>query len=223
MRELRKRTNIKTDEEFKAYLRSQGLTLAGVRRQVERSFMAMEYMRNLLIPKIDRIGHEQIQEYYQKHPEEFQLADNVVWQDIFIEAGKFPNRDAARQFALQLAAKARAGEDFQQLVLKYDQGDSSYRNGEGYGHRHGEIKPLEAEEILFKMHDGEVGPVIELTNGFHVIRLAKRDYAGLKPFDAKTQTAVRNKLQNDAWDKEYKRVVASLKRQAAIEVSIGTP
>jgi parvulin-like peptidyl-prolyl isomerase len=224
MRELKKRSpDIKTDEAFKAYLRNQGLSLAGVKRQVERNFMAMEYMRERVRAALDRISPEQILEFYQRHPEEFQVADSVKWQDIFIDAGKFPNRGAARQFAEQIAASARAGQDFQKLVSQYDQGDSKYRDGEGYGQRRGEIKPAEAEPILFRMRDGEVAPVLELTNGYHVIRLAKREYAGLKPFDEKTQAAIRNKLQMDAWEKESKRILADLKRKASIEISSSAP
>jgi len=223
MRQSKERSNIKSDDELKASLRQQGLSVEGLRRQIVRQFIANEYMKNLILPAIERVGHEQIQEYYQKHPEEFQISDGVTWEDIFIDASKFPNREAARQFAQQLVARARGGEDFHQLVLKHDQGDSSYRNGEGYGHRKGEIKPPEAQDILFKLRDGEIGPIVELTNGFHVIRLLKREFAGLKPFDDKTQAAIRNKLQNDAWEREQKRVVDMLRRKAAVEISLATP
>jgi parvulin-like peptidyl-prolyl isomerase len=223
MKLLRQHAGLKSDEEFKAYLRAQGLTVAGVRRQIERKFMADEYMRNRVLGAIERICHEQIQEYYQQHPEEFQIADSVIWQDIFIDANRSPSRDAARQFAEKIIAKARAGEEFQQLVTQYDNGDSSYRNGEGYGHRRGEIKPPDVESVLFNLRDGEIGPLVELTNGFHVIRLVKREYAGPKPFDNKTQTAIRNKLQMAAYEREAKRVLADLKRKAAIEISASTP
>jgi parvulin-like peptidyl-prolyl isomerase len=219
MKKMRDTSNIKNDEEFKAALKAQGMTIDGVKRQVKRNFMAMEYMRNILIPKIDRIGHEQIDAYYRSHPEEFRVADSVTWQDLFVDASRFASREAAYQFAEQIRAQAQAGHDFQQMVMKYDQGDSSYRNGEGFGHRPGEIKPPEAEPILFQMRDGDIGPIVEQSNGFHVLRLVKREYAGLKPFDQKTQRAIREKLQGEAWEREYKRVVADLRRNASIEIS----
>jgi peptidyl-prolyl cis-trans isomerase SurA len=209
---------MKTDEELKAFMRTQGLSLEGVRRQIERKFMAMEYMRNRIRPAIDRIGLEQLREYYERHPEEFQVPDSVTWQDIFLDVSKYPTRQAVHQFAVELIAKARAGEDFRQLVTKYDQGNSVYLNGEGYGHRRGEIKPTEAEPVLFQMREGDIG-LVELTNGFHVIRLVKREHAGLKPYEDKTQTAIRNKLQNEVWDREYRRVLRELKSRASIEIS----
>ena len=223
LRTMKSRLNFKSDDELKAYLRSQGMTVEGVRRQIERNFMSMEYLRSLIFPAIDRINPEQLLEYYQQHPSEFEVTDNVKWQDIFIDAGRFPDRQLARQFAQDIVAKAQAGEDFQKLAVKYDNGDSSYRNGEGFGTRRGEIKPAEAERILFALRDGQIGPIIELGNGFHVVRLVKREYAGRMPFDEKTQTAIRNKLTGLIWDRENKRIVANLRNKATIEVAPMTP
>ncbi|MCS6852325.1 MAG: peptidyl-prolyl cis-trans isomerase [Gemmataceae bacterium] len=215
--------NIETDEDFKAVLRLQGLTLEGVRRQIERSFMAMEYMRSRIFPIIERIGHEQIRQYYEEHPGEFQVEDRVVWQHIFVDASRHPSRAAARSLAEQLAARAQKGEDFAALAAQYDDGLAKYNNGQGIGQRRGEIKPPEAEPILFQLADGQVGPIIELPSGFHVIRLVQRDVAGLRPLDEKTQAEIRKKLQGLIADREYKRIVNELKRKATIEISSADP
>jgi parvulin-like peptidyl-prolyl isomerase len=169
------------------------------------------------------VGHEEIWDYYRQHPGDFQAQDGVQWQDLFIDARSFPTREAARHLADEVIARARGGEDFAELQKKYDKGDSSYRGGEGLGRRPGEIKPVEAEPILFRMHDGEVGPLIELANGFHVVRLVKREYAGLKPFDLKTQNEIRKKLQNEIADREYARVMKELKSKAVIEIAPNLP
>ncbi|HEV3204695.1 MAG TPA: hypothetical protein VGY77_09935, partial [Gemmataceae bacterium] len=62
------------------------------------------------------------------------------------------------------------------------------------------------------------GPVVEITTGFHIIKLIKRDYAGLVPLDEKTQGEIRKKLQNMVVDRETKRLVVELKRDATIEI-----
>ena len=71
------------------------------------------------------------------------------------------------------------------------------------------------------MTAGEIGPLVQQTNGFHVIRLAKREYAGIKPFDENVQKSIRNKLEAEVWEREYKRLLADLKRRATIEISTG--
>jgi len=218
IRGMKSRSGAKTDEEFAELLRQQGQSMDGIRRQFERNFMAREYVRSSIFPKVERgSGHQQILEYYQEHPGEFQAVDRVKWQDIFIDAARFPSRNEARAFAEQLASRARTGEDFS-LMAKFDNGDSSYRNGEGFGAKRGEIKPPEAEHILFQMKDGQIGPVIEIPTGFHIIKLIKREYEGLIPLDEKTQAEIRKKLQNMVVDRETKRLVAELKRNATFEI-----
>src|SRR4029077_15094439 len=98
--------------------------------------------------------------------------------------------------AADLATRGRAGEDFVQLALKHDQGDSSYRHGEGSGRHRGEISPSELEPVLFQMKDGEIS-ITEAPGGFHVARLVKREYAGRKPLDDKLQELIRKKLMNE--------------------------
>jgi peptidyl-prolyl cis-trans isomerase SurA len=218
VRSMKTRAGVKTDDQLKEFLRSQGQSMEGIRRQVERNFMAREYLRSRVFPAIERIGHEQIVEYYQDHMPEFQVSDSVKWQDVFIDASRFANRDEARRFAETLATNVRSGQDFSK-VMQYDNGDSSYRKGEGFGQRHGEIRPAEAEPVLFGMHDGEVGPLVELPTGFHVIRLVKREYAGTLPLNEKTQEEIRRKLQMQVFEKETKRLVADLREKATIEVA----
>jgi parvulin-like peptidyl-prolyl isomerase len=219
MRGVRKITGIKSDDEFRLVLATQGVTLAGVQRQEERNVMALEFMKNVIVPRIDSIGREDLENYYRQHPEEFRVPDSVAWQDIFIDASKYPSREAAQQFAESLATRARNGEDFGKLVAEFDQGDSSYRNGEGFGKRRGGIRPVEAEPVLFQMQAGDIGPVIALGSGFHVVKLTSREFEGIKPFNEKTQNEVRNKLQGDIWEMEYKKEIADLKRKSTIEIS----
>jgi peptidyl-prolyl cis-trans isomerase SurA len=198
------------------------LTLKSLRKQFERQFIQQQYLLFLIQPKLDRIGREQIVEYYQKHPEEFEVIDGVQWQDIFIAVANYPGREAARKFAEQIEARVRAGEDVAQLATQYDNGYSSYNGGQGSGSRRGQIQPREAEPYLFQMRDGDVA-LIELGNGFHVIRLVKREYAGTRPFDEQTQTAIRDKLRNEVFARESKRIIADLRSKATIEIANPAP
>jgi parvulin-like peptidyl-prolyl isomerase len=209
--------NLKTDEDLKNFLASQKLALEMVKRQWERNFMASEYLRQRVGTYLDRIGNKDVLGYYDAHPEEFQVSDSVVWQDIYIDATRYPSREAALRFAESLAQRARQGEDFAKLAKSFDNGDSSLRNGEGRGRKRGDIDPREAEEPLFKLKDGEVGPIIQMDRGFHIIRLVKREYAGMLPFNEKVQKEIRDKLRGDVAQREIKHLVEDLKSKAVIE------
>lgn len=216
--DIKKSAKISNDDDFRAFLRQSGLSVEGLRRQTERNFMMTEYIRNLIYPSVQRISMQQIREYYEDHPEQFSRPDRLKWLDIFVDASRFADPAEARRHAETIAARARAGENFQDLVRQFDQGDSSLRNGEGLGTKPGEIKPVQAEPVLMSLRPGEVGPVIDLGFGLHVVKVLERDYAGPEPFDEKCQARVRERLKGQIAEREYKRIVDELKRKATIVV-----
>jgi parvulin-like peptidyl-prolyl isomerase len=183
--------------------------LPSLRRQNERNFVAVEYVRSRIMPILQsRIGH---------HRNEFQKLDTVQWQDVFIVAGgKHPTVADAHRFAEDLIAKCRDSADFAKLVA-YDDGDAKLRNGEGAGQRRGEIRPPEVEDILFNMKDNQV-EIVDIATGVHIIRLVKRENAGQIPLNEATQKQIRRKLENQIVQREYQRIVRELKQRTVIEV-----
>lgn len=219
LRERRRAAGIQTDEEFKRELVREGLSLEAMRRQYERNFLAKSYLSFMIGDHLDSaIGHQEILDYYEKHPEEFQGEDRVEWQDLFLLYEKYGSQQAARTAATQIRERLRAGEDFEKFV-EYDDGESKLNHGLGSGHRPGEIRPVEAEAALFHLKDGEVGDLIEIATGIHLIRLIHREHAGLRPFDEKVQNAIRDKLRNELGNREMQRALQDLKRRSQIEVS----
>jgi peptidyl-prolyl cis-trans isomerase SurA len=215
--DIKKQTGVKTDEEFQEFLRRQGISLSGMKRQSERQFIASEYMRSRVMLHIDALGHEDIYGYYLQHPEEFQIVDGVKWQDLFIDANKQGRtREQARQLADEIVGRLRNGAKFEEFASSND-GETAFREGQGYGTVRGEIQPREAEPILFQLTEGAVGPVIELPTGFHVIRLVHRDRAGKMPFDENTQIIIRDKLRKEIATRESQRILDELKRKAQID------
>jgi peptidyl-prolyl cis-trans isomerase SurA len=218
MREIKTRVQAKSDDEFKAMLQAQGLSVGGMRRQFERNFMMIEYVRNIVFPIANHISLQQVRDYYEQKPEEFKTEDNVLWQDIFIDGSRFPNAAAARQAAEQVRAQAASGADFGKLVQIHDNGDARLRNGAGLGHKHGEVVPTPVEPTIWSLKAGEVGPLVDVGFGYHIVKVVERQYAGMKPFDEKCQRDIRNKLQGQIADREYKRMVDDLRKKATVTV-----
>ncbi len=206
------------EEELSRLLRDHGQSLELMRRQYVRNWMVQGFLQSRLTPLLDDIGHLQIAEYYDKHPEEFQLADSVDWQDLFVDSQTHGTLEAARTFADVLATRLRQGEDFLALAKQYNTGDSALRNHEGVGHRKGEIRPPQAEPVLFRMKEGEIA-VIEIGSGCHVVRLVHRVFAGPMPFDDKVQKQIKDKLRGEMAAREMKRLIGDLKRKAVIEIA----
>ena len=218
IREIKNALKIESDEQFKAILIQQGLSVNGLRRAAERSFMMMEYVRNLIYPTVQRIGLQQIRDYYEKHGDEFRSEDTVTWQGMFIDSSKHANPAAARQHAEGVLARVRKGEDFAKLAQEFDDGDSKLRGGAGLGTKRGEILPNQAEPLVWSLKADEAS-LLDMGFGFHLVKIVTREVAGQKPFDVPCQAEIKKKLQNIVAEREYKRLVDDLKRRATITIN----
>jgi peptidyl-prolyl cis-trans isomerase C len=217
LRNLKTQLDLKSDEEVKDWLHAQGLSIESMRKHKANQYIAEEYLRQMVMPFVDRIGHEEIVEYYRQHPEEFQVSDSVKWQDLFVDAGQHASRAEAKQVALQLVKRIRAGEDFLKLAELYDRG-FPFTHADGNGQKRGQIRPPEVEHALFTMRDNDV-TIVEMPTGFHIVRMVKRTYAGRMPLDDRLQNQIRDKLRNEVGMREQKRFLSQLKTKATIEYS----
>jgi peptidyl-prolyl cis-trans isomerase SurA len=190
-----------------------------MRRPTERSFVSMYYMRSRIIPILEfQINFQEIKDYFDAHPSEFQKIESVKWQDVFIAVGpQHPTLADARRFGEELIAQCRTGADFIRLS-QFDDGDAKTRGGEGLGSERGKIRPPELEPYLFKLRDGQIGPIVPLSTGVHLFRLVKREPGGPMPLDETVQNQIRSKLRNQLSDREYRRIVRELRSRAVVEV-----
>jgi hypothetical protein len=219
LKELKVANGFTSDEQLKAALDSQGMTLDGMRRQVRRSYMMKEFVEGNVMPVVrTHATMADVREYYDQHPQEFRTQDRVVWQDLFLDAARYGGKPQALQLAGHLATQVRSDADFVGLVERYDCGDSRLRKGTGTGEQRGEIRPPQIEPVLFEMQPGQMR-VIEFDSGLHLVRLAKRTYAGTKPYDEATQGEARRKLQQAVFEREYRRLIDELRRPAAIVIT----
>jgi hypothetical protein len=203
--------------ELKRYLDAGGLPLDVARRHWERNYLAQQIMRVLVADRLDGVTRADAVSYYKSHPEEFRVPDSITWQDLFIANVRHSSRDEARLCAEKILGRVREGEDFVSLSHEHDDGVGSlHENSEGTGRLRGEIRPVQLEAQLFRMKEGE-SALVALETGFHVVRVLKRQQAGLRPLDPALQKEILDQLRARVYKRESRRIVAEMKRQANIE------
>ena len=193
--------------------------LPTMQKNNERNFIATEYIRSRVLQWAQsRVGHQEIQEYYELHKKEneFQKFDSVKWQDVFIQVGpQRPTLAAARRHAEDLVATCRTSGDFVKL-LPHDEGDAKLRNGEGIGQRRADIRPIGLADTLFAMKEGQI-EIVDFGTGVHIVRLVQREMGGQIPLNEATQKLIRRKLTDQIIAREYQRIVRELRQRSVIE------
>jgi parvulin-like peptidyl-prolyl isomerase len=219
IRDIQKRAKIPNEDELKSFFQSQGLTVTGVKRHFERSFMMSAYLGERLRPKVNGISLIDIRDYYEEHGDEFKTDDKVKWQDIFIRVDRFRSKADAKKYAEWLLNRAVQGEDFVKLVNEFDHGDSKLRGGFGFGEERGKIFPADLEATVFSLKQGQA-TLVDFETGYHIIRIAERSLAGKKPFDEQVQLEIRRKLQGIVNEREYRKVVDTLWRRSQPQILV---
>jgi hypothetical protein len=219
IRDIQKRAKIPTEDELRFFLQSQGLTVTGVKRHFERSFMMSAYLGERLRPKVNSISLVDIRDYYEEHGDEFKTNDRVKWQDMFVRVDRFRSKEDAKKYADWLLNRVIQGDDFAKLAAEYDQGDSKLRGGFGFGEERGKIFPPELEAPVFSMKQGQA-TLIDFESGYHIIHIAERTVAGKRPFDEQVQLEIRRKLQSLVNDREYKKIVDTLWRRSQPQILV---
>lgn len=218
IREIRKMFKLESDEEFATWLRIQALTLPVLRRQLERQFMAQQFIQSMLKEKGRRVSLAEIRNYYDQHPDEFRVADRVKWQHIFISLARHPSPQAAYQHAEAILQAARNGADFAELSKKYDNGSAAGQGGFGLGEKEGEILPVDVAPTVWSLKPGQISDIITTPTGYHIVKVVERDYAGILPFDHKVQAKIRDKLNEALTEVEMRKLIDELWRKGVVRI-----
>ena len=222
LRKQREQLKLKSDEEMRMYLEKQGRSVAEMRRQYERSSLAMEYMRSRIRDKTDQIDRAMMVDYYRANIKDYEFPEHVVWQHIFIAKSKFPTPVAAKQQAEQvhrLVLAIRAKEEFVPISQAYSHSPNK-DSGDGEGKTRNELRPPEVAQAVWQLAPGQTGPLIETTGGYHIVRLVDHKPAGRTPF-SEVQAKIKAKLQQDLGQDELKKLVKDMRESAFIETGVG--
>jgi hypothetical protein len=214
----RKMFGARTEQEFSDMLRADGLTLPVFRRQKEREIMAEEYVHSLMKETGRNPSFPDMRAYYDSHPEPFKIEDRVRWQDLVVSFSNHPSREAARAHAELVLKSAQSGTDFVTLIKQQEKHLSSRQNWDGIGTTRDDV-PLNVAPAVWALQPGQISGLIELPDGYHIVKVLERQYAGLRPFvDNKVQAECRDRLKRQYSDAERNKLVQELWRRTAIQV-----
>jgi parvulin-like peptidyl-prolyl isomerase len=112
------------------------------------------------------VEESEVRDYYQRNQNEFILPERVAVSQVLLRT---------EQEAIEAWEKLRsASEDgFRELARSESIGPEAAAGGEMGVFQRGQL-PQEMEEAVFALPEGEVGPVIESSYGFHIFRVDKK-------------------------------------------------
>jgi parvulin-like peptidyl-prolyl isomerase len=219
LQNIKKSNNLEDDAQFEAALKQEGLTMADLRRSLERQMLASEAQRRDVVEKIS-VTEAEAQAYYEANRQEFTTPSELTLREILIEVPttdrgvNVAQDDEARAEAESLRKRLLAGEPFPRLAA--DASDApSKANG-------GLIGPISREEIapaLQKQFDamkvGDITDVIRTTRGYQIIKLESRTETKIRSFE-EARSDISNKVGESKMTGERLKYLERLRGLATI-------
>jgi parvulin-like peptidyl-prolyl isomerase len=210
---IKKENRITTDEQMQEALAREGLTLAELRENIERGVLRRIVMQRDVQPKIEASEADVRAEYERLKATEFTKPATVTLQEILI-----PEDKGGIALARELATRARAGEDFQELARTHSSAPSRANGGDLGQLAQGEIHP-DLEKVAFELPVGSVSDPLPVAGGYRLIRVVAKTTGSTTPFDA-VKDRVRDRVMMTRFDKAYDEYVAELRKSAVVELRV---
>ena len=212
---LRKEQNLLDDQKFNAALKQEGMTIADLRRNVERQFLINEVQRQEVGSKL-QITEAEARQYYQFHQQEFVEPASVTLREILIEAPA--GQDAASDATAEKAAAARArlsgGEDFAKVATELSAAPSKANGGLIGPIVVAELSPS-LQQMLEKMKPGDITQPIKVSRGYQIIKLETFKPSAVQSFE-NVRDVVAERVYNERQRTEVQKFLNRVRSQAII-------
>ncbi|MEK7677609.1 MAG: peptidylprolyl isomerase, partial [Verrucomicrobiota bacterium] len=212
-----------SEESFNRQLRVTGMTPQQFRAKVlEQAVVKAVIDREIKAQQT--VTDDQIKQFYETNVVDFQQREQARVSHILISTKDIATRqelsEAQKQEKLQLTGKiltrARAGEDFAKLVKGFSDDAESKDKGGEYTFARGQMPP-EFEAAAFSLQPNQISDVVTTRFGYHIIRLAEKIPAR-KVELSKVQEQIKERLLQEAVQKQIPDYVAKMRKEAGVEV-----
>ena len=217
---IKKENKIESNEQLQAALKQESMTMADLRRQLERTMLVQRVQQTEVMQKL-QVTDTELKAYYDAHKDEFGTTPSITLREITINVPttaqgiNVAQDDEAKAKAEEVRKKILAGEPFPRLASDYSDSGSKANGG-----LVGPLQKTDLSEDLQKaiggLKTGDVTPVLRTTRGYQIIKIEALQETTTKPFeDAKNDIA--DKIAGSKRQGEFKKYIEKLRAEAIID------
>lgn len=217
--DIKKSQNLEDDARFQEALKQEGLTLADLRRNIERSMLVSQVQRVEIMNKIS-INEEEARAYYDQHRKEFTSPTEITLREILLEVPtsdrgvNVAQDDAVRASAEEIRQRLVAGEPFPRLAGEQSAA-ASKANGGLIGPIHSDELAPQLRDLLASMNVGDITGVLRAQRGHQILKLESRTDSKVKTFE-EAREDIGNRIGEQKLRGEREKYLDRLREQATI-------
>jgi peptidyl-prolyl cis-trans isomerase SurA len=218
---IKKDNKIETDEQFEAALKQENLTVAELRKSIEKNMIINRVQQNEVMGKIS-VSEEEARRYYDSHQNEFLTPVTMMIREMLVAVNADPKGmlnvakdDDAKARAEALRERIVGGESFEKLAGEANDAASKANNGLIGPIKLEELAP-ELRKIFEPMKAGAITPVIRTSRGYQFFKVESKAEQAVMAFD-QARDQIANKVAQTKQRGEFQKFLARIRAEAIIE------
>lgn len=217
---IKKENKIESDEALQAALKQENMTMADLRKQLERTMMVQQVQQQEVMQKL-QVTDAELKAYYESHKGEFDAVPSITLREITINVPvtaqgiNVAQDDDAKKKADEVRAKIVAGEPFARLAADYSDSGSK-ANGGLVGPLQKSDLSEELQKAIEGLKTGGVTPVLRTTRGYQIIKIENLQETTTRSFE-EARNDIADKVGGGKRDGEFKKFIAKLRAEAIID------
>jgi len=216
--DIMKKLKAKDEAEFEGLIKTQGLTLEGVKKRLREQLMVQRVVRRKVALRIS-VTEQEIDRYLTENREKLETGLTFGARHILVVPDPTKGEEgwtAARLRADEIYGHLLEGQDFIELAKKYSD-DPSGKDGGSLGSlKKGELAQ-DIEDAILRLTPGEASTPFRSQIGYHLFRLDSRD-ALTGDSLAQARGQIREILYRQKYDTRLKDWLVEIKQRAIIDI-----
>ena len=218
---IKKENKIESEEQFQAALKSENMTMADLRKSLERSMIVQRVQQNEVMSKIG-VTESEAHQYYDTHLNEFTTQPTITLREMLVTVPTDARginvgaEEAAKEKAEKLRTRVTTGgEPFEKVAAEASEAPSKANAGLIGPISLNDLSP-DLRQMIEKMKVGGVSDVVRTTRGFQVLKLESSTPVETLSFD-QAREQISDRVFTDKRKAEYLKYLEKLRSQAIIE------
>lgn len=210
------RSGFATEEDFRAFLEDEGLTLGKMRDIVKDDLVARVLVQEKVAKHITVLP-SQIHDYYQTHVSDYMQPGYVNMYQILIK--KEPTEEEGRARAQKVLEELQKGGSFTQLAKMYSEGPKKNVGGEWGVVEEGFFGEdmIDVEKAAFALAPGNYSSVIDTRYGFHIVYIDRKRISRILT-EREAYDDIHNRLFEQKFANAYDEYIQYLKDKTYVEI-----
>ena len=207
-----------TDEDLRAGLTQQGLTLEEYRKNIKRQLLRNKLVNREIKSKIV-ITENEIKVYYDTHREKYAGQKKYHIWNIFIRLAEFADestRSLAREKMEAIITQLKQGQTFESLAAE-DSNSPMAPKGADLGLFQLDELSTQLQKAVGVMKAGDFSPILETDMGYQIIYVQKIVESDDKSL-AKVKSEIQEILYNEAADNKFQAWLEEIRKSAHIKI-----